>query len=140
MTAGSGEGRRLRVLLAKPGLDGHDTGVKVVAQALRDAGIEVIYTGLRKTPAEIAKAAVEEGVDAVGLSILSGAHLEHCRAVKDALDGAGARDLFLLVGGVIPDADRPALERLGWKGIFPFGSRLGEIVSFLSEVGERVPR
>ncbi len=120
--------RRLRVLVAKPGLDGHDVGAKVVAQALRDAGMEVVYTGLRRTPAQIAEAAVQEDVDVVGLSILSGAHLPLCRAVKDALRSAGRDDATLVVGGVIPQRDREALHEAGCAAVFPVGSRLAEIV------------
>lgn len=124
--------KKLRVLLAKPGLDGHDVGAKVVALALRDAGMEVLYTGLRQTPEAIARAAAQEAVDVVGLSILSGAHLPLCEAVQRALEKEGASAL-LLVGGVIPEKDRPALEKLGFAGVFPFGSKLDEIVRFIRE-------
>lgn len=125
--------RRLRVLVAKPGLDGHDVGAKVVAHALSDAGMEVIYTGLRRTAAEIAEAAVQEDVDVVGLSILSGAHVPLCRAVKDALHAAGRDDVAIVVGGVIPRGDREALASMGIGGVFPVGSRLGDIVAFIQE-------
>jgi methylmalonyl-CoA mutase C-terminal domain/subunit len=132
--------RRLRVLVAKPGLDGHDVGAKVIAQALRDAGMEVIYTGLRRTPAEIAETAVQEDVDVVGLSILSGAHLPLCRAVRDALRAAGREDVALVVGGVIPRRDRAELAEAGFRGVFPVGSRLDEIVEFVRGCAtERVP-
>jgi methylmalonyl-CoA mutase C-terminal domain/subunit len=124
--------KKIRVLLAKPGLDGHDVGAKVVALALRDAGMEVLYTGLRQTPEAIARAATQEAVDVVGLSILSGAHLPLCEAVKRALDEEGVRAL-LVVGGVIPERDRPALEKLGFAGVFPFGSKLDEIARFIRE-------
>ncbi len=125
--------RPIRVLVAKPGLDGHDVGAKVVSHALRDAGMEVIYTGLRQTPEAIARAAAQESVDAVGLSILSGAHLPLCRAVREALARENVTEALLLVGGVIPETDRPALEQLGFRGVFPFGSRLDTIVRFVQE-------
>ncbi|MBI4819657.1 MAG: cobalamin B12-binding domain-containing protein [Deltaproteobacteria bacterium] len=123
--------KNLRVLIAKPGLDGHDVGAKVIARALRDAGMEVIYTGLRQLPAQIARAAVDEDVDAVGLSILSGAHLPLCEAVAHALREAHAEDILLLVGGVIPERDRVALQSMGYRGVFPTGTHLDEIVRFL---------
>ena len=125
--------RTLRVLVAKPGLDGHDVGAKVIAQALREAGMEVIYTGLRQTPEAIARAAAQEDVDVVGLSILSGAHLGLCELVKRALEKERVDDVLLLVGGVIPEQDRAALEQLGFKGVFPFGSHLADIVKFIRE-------
>jgi methylmalonyl-CoA mutase C-terminal domain/subunit len=125
--------RRTRVLVAKPGLDGHDVGAKVVAQALVDAGMEVIYTGLRRTPAEIAETAVQEDVDVVGLSILSGAHLPLCAAVADELRRRGRADALLVVGGVIPRRDREALAALGCRGVFGVGSRTDEIVKFIRE-------
>ncbi|MBI3183574.1 MAG: cobalamin B12-binding domain-containing protein [Myxococcales bacterium] len=128
-----GRPRSIRVLIAKPGLDGHDVGAKVVAHALREAGMEVIYTGLRRTPEEIARAAVQEAVDVVGLSVLSGAHLPLCEAVSRALAREGVGDALLLVGGVIPERDRPGLASLGFKGVFPFGSRLDEVVTFIRE-------
>ncbi len=123
----------IRVLVAKPGLDGHDVGAKVIAQALREAGMEVVYTGLRQTPEAIARTAVQEGVDVVGLSILSGAHLQLCQDVKRALEQERADDVLLLVGGVIPDGDRKALEAMGYSGVFPFGSRLDDVVRFIRE-------
>ena len=126
-------GRRIRVLIAKPGLDGHDVGAKVVAHALKDAGMEVIYTGLRQTPEQIAKAAAQEAVDAVGLSILSGAHLPLCESVAQALKKEGCDDLLLLVGGVIPPKDQAALAALGFEGVFPVGSKLGDIVGFVQQ-------
>lgn len=125
--------RTLRVLVAKPGLDGHDVGAKVIAQALREAGMEVIYTGLRQTPEAIARTAAQEDVDVVGLSILSGAHLGLCELVKRALEKERVDDVLLLVGGVIPEQDRAALEQLGFKGVFPFGSRLDDVVRFIRE-------
>ncbi len=125
--------RPIRVLVAKPGLDGHDVGAKVVAQALRDAGMEVVYTGLRRTPDEIARAAVQEDADVVGLSVLSGAHLPLCRGVADALRAAGAQEILLVVGGVIPTRDRDALAEIGFRGVFSVGTRLDEIVRFVRE-------
>ena len=125
--------RPIRVLIAKPGLDGHDVGARVVSQALRDAGMEVLYTGLRQTPEAIACAAEQEAVDVVGLSILSGAHLPLCAAVREALTRHHLDDLLLLVGGVIPEQDRAELARLGFKGVFPFGTRLDQVVHFVRE-------
>ncbi len=119
---------KLRVLVAKPGLDGHDTGAKVVAQALREAGMDVIYTGLRRTPAEIARAAADEDVDVVGLSILSGAHIPLCRAVAEELRRAGRPDIRIAVGGVIPERDRTSLAEAGAALVFPGGTRIDEIV------------
>ena len=124
-------GKRIRVLIAKPGLDGHDVGAKVVVQALMAAGMEVLYTGLRQTPEQIAKVAVQEAVDAVGLSILSGAHLPLCEAVAKALKNEQCDDVLLLAGGVIPARDKEALSALGFKGVFPVGSKLGDIVGFI---------
>jgi len=123
----------LRILVAKPGLDGHDRGAKVVARALRDAGFEVIYTGLRQTPAQIALAAVQEDVDAVGLSSLSGAHRELFPAVVAALREAGAADVLVFGGGVIPEDDVAALREQGIEKVFPPGTDTGSIVSFLRE-------
>ncbi len=122
-----------RILIAKPGLDGHDRGAKVVARALRDAGFEVIYTGLRQTPEQIAQAAVQEDVDAVGLSSLSGAHRELFPAVVRALRDAGAGDVLVFGGGVIPSADAVALEAEGIQRIFPPGTDTRDIVRFLRE-------
>ena len=122
-----------RILVAKPGLDGHDRGAKVVARALRDAGFEVIYTGLRQTPAQIAQAAVQEDVDAIGLSSLSGAHRELFPAVVRALRDAGAGDAVVFGGGVIPQEDIPALLAAGVERLFLPGTDTGEIVRFLRE-------
>ena len=113
---------RLRILIAKPGLDGHDRGAKVVARALRDAGMEVIYTGLRQTPEMIVEAALQEDVDAVGLSILSGAHMTIVPRVIQALREAGLDDVRVFVGGIIPDEDVPALQELGVAAIFGPGA------------------
>ena len=125
--------RPLRVLIAKPGLDGHDVGAKLVCRALMDAGMEVIYTGLRQSPGAIAKAAVEEDVDAVGLSILSGAHLDLSRKVSEALAAEGADDVLLLVGGNIPDCDRAELASHGVDAVFPVGTHFDRIVEFLEK-------
>jgi methylmalonyl-CoA mutase C-terminal domain/subunit len=122
-----------RILVAKPGLDGHDRGAKVVARALRDAGFEVIYTGLRQTPAQIAQAAVQEDVDAVGLSSLSGAHRELFPAVVAALRGAGAGDVLVFGGGVIPQEDVSLLREQGVERVFPPGTDTRDIVRFLRE-------
>jgi methylmalonyl-CoA mutase, C-terminal domain len=119
-----------RILVAKPGLDGHDRGAKVVARALRDAGFEVVYTGLHQTPAMIASAAVQEDVDAVGLSIMSGAHNVLFPAVIQALAAAGANDVVVFGGGVIPDEDIPGLEAHGVKKVFKPGATLGEIADW----------
>ena len=123
----------IRVLIAKPGLDGHDVGAKVVAQALREAGMEVLYTGLRQTPEAIARAALEEDVDVVGLSVLSGAHLALCAEVKRALEKEKVDGALLMVGGVIPERDRRTLEELGFSGIFPGGSKLPDVVRFIQD-------
>jgi methylmalonyl-CoA mutase C-terminal domain/subunit len=123
--------RKIRVLVAKPGLDGHDRGAKVVARALRDAGMEVIYTGIRQTPEMIAEAALQEDVDAVGLSILSGAHMELFPRVVEQLKERGLSDVLLFAGGVIPDEDMAALESMGFMAIFRPGANTGDIVEFL---------
>ncbi len=120
----------IRVVIAKPGLDGHDRGAKVVAKALLEAGMEVIYTGRHQTVDAIAAAVIEEDAEACGLSILSGAHMDYCTRLKQRLDQAGAIDVVLLVGGTIPAADRPALERLGYA-IFATGSHPSEIVDYV---------
>jgi len=120
--------RPLRVLVAKPGLDGHDVGAKLVCRALMDAGMEVVYTGLRQSPESIAKAAQEEDVDVVGLSILSGAHVPLSRKVSAALHAIGAGDVVLVVGGNIPGGDRSALEEAGVDAVFPTGTSFREIV------------
>ena len=124
----------VRVLIAKPGLDGHDRGAKVIARALRDAGMEVIYTGLRQTPEMIAEAALQEDVDVVGLSILSGAHLALVPRIRAVMDQNGLTDVPLLVGGIIPDDDKPKLEALGVSGIFGPGTNTDAIVAFIYEL------
>ena len=125
--------KQWRVLTAKVGLDGHDRGVKVVSRALRDAGVEVIYAGLRQTPEAIAKAAKATNADVVGLSILSGTHLPLCRRVRDLLLDHGLHDKLWIVGGNIPENDRMVLRQLGYRGVFPTGSRTEEIVTFIRE-------
>ena len=128
--------RKIRVLVAKPGLDGHDRGAKVVARALRDAGMEVVYTGIRQTPEMIAEAALQEDVDVVGLSILSGAHMALCPRVVELLRAQDMADVVVLVGGIIPDDDVAPLKALGVKGVFGPGTSTGEIVAFIrSQVG-----
>ena len=124
---------RIRVLVAKPGLDGHDRGAKVIARALRDAGMEVIYTGLRQTPEMIAAAALQEDVDAVGVSILSGAHNTLCPRIVQLLRDQGMHDCLVLVGGIVPQEDIPKLKELGVGGIFLPGTSTEEIVKFLRE-------
>jgi methylmalonyl-CoA mutase C-terminal domain/subunit len=121
----------IRILVAKPGLDGHDRGAKVVARALRDAGFEVIYTGLHQTPEMIAAAAVQEDVDAVGLSIMSGAHNTLFPAVIDALKARGADDVVVFGGGIIPDDDFKRLQGAGVKGIFTPGTPLSSIIEWV---------
>jgi methylmalonyl-CoA mutase C-terminal domain/subunit len=125
--------RRIRVLVAKPGLDGHDRGAKVIARALRDAGMEVIYTGLRQTPDMIVSAALQEDVQVIGLSILSGAHNVIVPRVLELLRERGMDDVLVLVGGIIPDEDAAELKRLGVAGIFQPGASLDSIVQFIRE-------
>ncbi len=124
---------KIRVLIAKPGLDGHDRGAKFVAQALRDAGMEVIYTGLRQTPAAIAAAAIQEAVDAVGLSILSGAHNTLLPRVVELLREKGAGDILVFGGGVIPEADVPYLKEHGIQAVFTPGTPSEEFIQFIRE-------
>jgi len=126
--------RPLRVLVAKPGLDGHDRGAKVVAHALRDAGLEVIYSGLKRTPEQIVAEAVQEDVDVIGLSVLSGAHLTLSRKVLDRLREAGAGDVALVVGGTIPAKAAEALMSMGVRRVFPMGTPLPEIVHFFKSL------
>jgi len=121
----------IRVLIAKPGLDGHDRGAKVIARALRDAGMEVIYTGLRQTPEMIAEAALQEDVDVVGLSILSGAHMALVPRIRQVMDDNGLQDVILLIGGIIPDDDVPTLQQMGVSGIFGPGTSTDEIVTYI---------
>jgi len=125
--------RRIRVLIAKPGLDGHDRGAKVIARALRDAGMEVIYTGLRQTPEQVVSAALQEDVDAIGLSILSGAHMHLFPRIMELCREQRLDDVLVFAGGIIPDPDVPRLKELGIAEIFPPGSSLDEIVRFIRE-------
>jgi methylmalonyl-CoA mutase, C-terminal domain len=126
-------GRKIRVLIAKPGLDGHDRGAKVVARALRDAGMEVIYTGLRQTPTMIAEAALQEDVDVVGLSILSGAHMGLVPRILAEMEERGLDDLPLFVGGIIPQDDQPQLKEMGVREVFGPGTNTRVIVDFIRE-------
>jgi methylmalonyl-CoA mutase C-terminal domain/subunit len=131
MTAVSTTGRKLRILVAKPGLDGHDRGAKVIARALRDAGMEVIYTGLRQTPELIVAAALQEDADVVGLSILSGAHNHIAPKLMELLKAGGLDDVLVVIGGIIPDVDIPKLHAVGVKGVFPPGTPMQEIIDFI---------
>ena len=124
--------QKIRVVIAKPGLDGHDRGAKVIARALRDAGMEVIYTGLRQTPEQIVAAALQEDADVIGLSILSGAHMHICPRVMELLRAQGLDDVLVVVGGIIPDVDVPKLNELGITGIFLPGTPMQEIVDFIN--------
>jgi methylmalonyl-CoA mutase C-terminal domain/subunit len=128
---------RIRVLLAKPGLDGHDRGVKVIARALRDAGMEVIYTGLRQTPEQVVSAALQEDVDAIGLSILSGAHMTLFPRVVELAREAGIDDVIIFGGGIIPDEDIPRLKEAGVTEVFTPGTRMEEIVDFIRRNARR---
>jgi len=127
-----GHSRHIRVLVAKPGLDGHDRGAKVIVQALRDAGMEVIYTGLHQTPKQIARVAMQEDVNVVGLSILSGAHEALCQMVMDELRAEGLENMVVVVGGTIPAADVPKLQAIGVKEVFGAGSRFEDIAQSIS--------
>ena len=122
---------KIRVLVAKPGLDGHDRGAKVVARALRDAGMEVIYTGIRQTPEMIAEAALQEDVDVVGLSILSGAHMALFPKIIDLLQQNGLDDVLIVAGGIIPDEDVSRLQQMGIKGIFGPGTSTQDIIEYI---------
>jgi methylmalonyl-CoA mutase C-terminal domain/subunit len=128
---------RIRVLLAKPGLDGHDRGAKVVARALRDAGMEVIYTGIRQTPEMIVEAAIQEDVDVIGLSILSGAHLELFPPIIDGLTKKGREDILVIAGGIVPEDDIPALQQMGVKAVFGPGTSTQDIVRFIQKEATR---
>lgn len=125
--------QKIRVVIAKPGLDGHDRGAKVIARALRDAGMEVIYTGLRQTPEHIVAAALQEDADVIGLSILSGAHMHICPRVMELLHQHGLDDVMVVVGGIIPDVDIPRLNEMGVRGIFLPGTPMQEIVDFITK-------
>lgn len=123
----------IRVLVAKPGLDGHDRGAKIVARALRDAGMEVIYTGIRQTPEMIVEAAIQEDVDVIGLSILSGAHVELFPVIMEDLRKKGRSDALVIAGGIIPEDDVAALEQIGIKAVFGPGTPTGDIVDFIQK-------
>jgi methylmalonyl-CoA mutase C-terminal domain/subunit len=125
--------RRIRIVLAKPGLDGHDQGAKVVVRALMEAGYEVIYTGLRQTPEAVARIALEEDVDVIALSSMAGSHLSFCARLKPLLEKAGLADKLWIIGGNLPAQDHAQLAELGFKGIFPTGSKLGAIVDYIRE-------
>jgi methylmalonyl-CoA mutase C-terminal domain/subunit len=125
--------RRIRVLVAKPGLDGHDRGAKVVAQALRDAGMEVIYTGLHQTIDQIISAAIQENVDVIGLSILSGAHIPLCEKLMRRIKEENLSDILVVVGGVIPKKDIGKLKDMGIKGVFPGGTPFAESIQLIRE-------
>jgi methylmalonyl-CoA mutase C-terminal domain/subunit len=125
--------RKYRILIAKPGLDGHDRGAKVIARALRDAGMEVIYLGLRQTPEMIAEAALQEDADAVGLSILSGAHMTLLPRVIELLEQYDLADVMVFAGGIIPDEDVPALKKIGVREVFGPGTNTDHVVTFVRE-------
>ena len=125
--------KRIRVLVAKPGLDGHDQGAKVVVRAMMDAGFEVIYTGLRQTPEQVARIALDEDVDVIALSSLAGSHLPFCRKLKPLLEAGQLTDKLWVIGGNLPAQDHDALRELGFKGIFPTGSRLDAITDYIRE-------
>ena len=129
--------QKVRVLIAKVGLDGHDVGAKIVARGLLDAGMEVIYTGLRRTPEQVVRAAIDEDVDVIGVSILSGAHLAHLSRIRRLLDEQGAADIRLVAGGVIPQEDLPALEQAGVSRVFVSGTHVSEIADYIRCVKNR---
>jgi len=133
-------GKKIRVLAAKPGLDGHDRGIKVLASALMDAGMEVIYTGLRQTPAQIVEAAVQEDVDVIAMSILSGAHDYHFPKVMELLQERGIDDVLVIGGGIIPDEDIPMLKECGIAGIFGPGTNTEDVVRYIQENLRRINR
>lgn len=132
-TTNTGQQRRIKVLLAKPGLDGHDQGAKIVARAMMDAGFEVLYTGLRQTPEAVGRISLEEDVDVIALSSMAGSHLPFCRKLKPLLEANGLQDKLLLIGGNLPAQDHDALRELGFKGIFPTGAKLDAIVEYIRE-------
>jgi len=129
--------QKVRVLIAKVGLDGHDVGARIVALGLRDAGMEVIYTGLRRTPEQVVRAAIEEDVDVIGVSILSGSHLVHLSKIRRLLDEQGAADIRLVAGGVIPPEDIPALEQAGVSRVFVSGTHVSEIADYIDNLKHR---
>ena len=127
------EVKHIRVLLAKPGLDGHDQGAKVVVRAMMDAGFEVIYTGLRQTPEQVARIAADEDVDVIALSSLAGSHLPFCRKLRPLLEAAGLTDKLWMIGGNLPAQDHAELRSLGFTGVFPTGSKLDAICDYIRE-------
>jgi len=126
--------KKIKILIGKPGLDGHDRGAKIIALALRDAGMEVVYTGLHQTVEQIVKAAVQEAVDVVGLSIMSGAHLPICRKILQIMKNEGIQEIPVVIGGVIPKQDIPELKKVGIAAVFPGGTSFDEIVSGIKKV------
>jgi methylmalonyl-CoA mutase, C-terminal domain len=126
--------KKIKILVGKPGLDGHDRGAKIIALALRDAGMEVLYTGLHQTIDEIVRMAVQEAVDVIGLSIMSGAHLPICKTLLELMKDQGIEDIPVTVGGVIPKQDIPKLKALGIKGVFPGGARFDEVIAGIKEI------
>ena len=126
--------KKIKILIGKPGLDGHDRGAKVIALALRDAGMEVLYTGLHQTIEEIVRMAVQEAVDVIGLSIMSGAHLPICKTLLDLMKDQGIEDIPVAIGGVIPKQDISKLKELGIKGVFPGGTQFDEIIAAIKEI------
>ncbi|CAB1057255.1 B12 binding domain of Methylmalonyl-CoA mutase (EC [Olavius sp. associated proteobacterium Delta 1] len=127
--------KNIKILIGKPGLDGHDRGAKIIALALRDAGMEVLYTGLHQTIEEIVRMAVQEAVDVIGLSIMSGAHLPICKTLLKLMEDQGIEDIPVAVGGVIPKQDIAKLNELGIKGVFPGGTHFDEIIAGIKEIG-----
>ena len=125
--------RHIKVVLAKPGLDGHDQGAKIIVRAMMDAGFEVIYTGLRQTPEQVARIALDEDVDVIALSSLAGSHLPFCRKLKPLLEQAGLGDKLWVIGGNLPAQDHDELRALGFKGIFPTGSKLDAVTDYIRE-------
>jgi methylmalonyl-CoA mutase C-terminal domain/subunit len=125
--------RKIKVMIAKPGLDGHDRGAKVIARGLKEAGMEVVYTGLRKTPEDIVRAAIQEDVDVIGLSILSGAHKHLFPSVMELLEEEGVDDMMVIAGGIIPEEDHKFLKDLGIDGIFNPGTPIKKIVKFIED-------
>jgi methylmalonyl-CoA mutase C-terminal domain/subunit len=132
-------GKTIKILVGKPGLDGHDRGAKVVSLALRDAGMEVIYTGLHKTLEQIVRTAVQEAVDVIGLSIMSGAHLPICRRLRELMKAEGIEDIPVVVGGVIPKQDIPKLRQMGVNGVFPGGTAFDKMVAEIRSAAEASP-
>ena len=128
--------KKIKILVGKPGLDGHDRGAKVIALALRDAGMEVIYTGLHQTIEQIVRTALQEAVDVIGLSIMSGAHLPICQKMLELMKAEGIEDIPIAVGGVIPKRDIPKLKEMGIKGVFPGGTLFEDIIAGIREVAK----